>query len=165
MAATKDRKAVRVRHCTSLADAAARGREIQALVYQLREGGHARGIEQTIKTAGEVDAAGMRNLRKLVARVIEGKEPPPWDRPLVVEGETFEAFAMKWVKGELAELYPDHVERKRSAYTDLCYLQRYIFPVVGGKPIVAVTLEDYEQVAHDARKRRSAPARLDNVAS
>ena len=80
-------------------------------------------------------------------------------------GPTFGELAYQWVRGELAVKYPDHVERKRSAYTDLCYLRKYVFPVVEDKPIAEVTLEDYEQVMRDiptragARKVRSATRR------
>ncbi len=166
MAAPKKRKAVHVPCCTSLPEATVRGQEIQALVDQLRAADHARGVDQTIKTAAALDDEGMRKLRKLVARVIEGKEPPPWDRPaLDLEGETFEAFAMKWVKGELAALYPDHVERKRSAYTDLCILRKYVFPALHDRTIASITLVDYERVMREIaeragdRKLRSATRR------
>jgi integrase len=166
MAAPKKRKAVHVPCCASLVEATARGQEIQALVDQLHEGGHARGVQQTIETAAALDGSGMAKLRKLVTRVIEGKEPPPWDRPtLDVDGETFEAFAMKWVRGELAELYPDHVERKRSAYTDLCILRKYVFPALKERPIASISLEDYERVMRGiaerakGRKLRSATRR------
>jgi hypothetical protein len=166
MLAPKQRKAVHVAACTTLAEAGARAREIQALVDRLRESGHARGIEKTMATAAKFDSDGMRKLRKLVSRVVEGTEPPPWDRPgLIVEGETFEAFAMKWVRGELSALYPDHVERKRSAYTDLCILRKYVFPAIKGRAIASITLEDYERVMREiperagARKLRSATRR------
>ncbi len=50
-------------------------------------------------------------------------------------------------QGEPAALHPDHVDRKRSAYGDLCMLRKYVFPVVGETPDSwDVTLEDYERV-------------------
>jgi hypothetical protein len=108
----------------------------------------------------------MRKLRRLIDRVVAGKEPAPWDAPtIVVDGETFEAFAMRWVQGELAKLYPDHVERKRSAYTDLCILRKYVFPALKERPIASITLADYERVMSEIperagkRKLRSATRR------
>src|SRR5258708_39606012 len=156
MLAPKQRKAVHVPACSTLEEAGARAREIQAMVDRLRESGHARGIEKTMATAAKFDSDGMRKLRKLVSRVVEGKEPPLWDRPgLILDGETFEAFAMKWVRGELATLYPDHVERKRSAYTDLCILRKYVFPAVKGRAIASITLEDYDRVMRELPDRAS----------
>jgi hypothetical protein len=112
MAAPKQREAVLVPKCTTLEEASERGRRMQALIDRLWETGHERGIEKLIETAAPLDAAGMRKFEGFVERVAVGKEPPPWDLPaLIVDGETFEAFAMKWVRGELAELYPDHVDR------------------------------------------------------
>jgi hypothetical protein len=80
------------------------------------------------------------------------------------KGPTFGEFAMQWVRGELAALYPDHVKRKRSAYTDLCYLRKYAFPTFEDKPIAEVELEDYERVMREipqraGRKLRSATRR------
>ena len=164
--APKHRTAVLVPTCKTLAEAEARAHEIQGLVDRLRESGHARGVASTIETAAAYDKGEMRTLAKLIDRVVAGKEPPPWDRhAMVANGETFEGFAMKWVKGELAELYPDHVERKRSAYTDLCILRKYVFPALTGRTIASITLADYEQVmreiAHRAggRKLRSSTRR------
>lgn len=73
---------------------------------------------------------------------------------------TFGDFAYQWVRGELAVKFPDHVERKRSAYTDLCNLRKYVFPVVEDMAIEDVTLEHYEQVMREIpRKLRSATRR------
>ncbi len=72
---------------------------------------------------------------------------------------------MQWVRGELAAQYPDHVERKRSAYTDLCNLRKYVFPALTDTAIADVTLEDYERVMREIavraskRKLRSATRR------
>jgi integrase len=160
------RKAVHVAHCSTLAEAKARGRAIQTFVDLLRKSGHDRGIEKIMTTAAELDAEGMRKLRRLIDRVITGKEPPPWDLPAIhVDGVTFEEFAMKWVRGELAALHPDHVERKRSAYTDLCILRKYVFPALRSRPIAGITLADYERVMSEipdragSRKLRSATRR------
>ncbi len=90
---------------------------------------------------GRRGEAGSR--RKVTAIVGNDFELVTPKKPGVV---TFEDFAMQWVKGELAALHPDHVDRKRSAYGDLCMLRKYVFPVVGETPIADVTLEDYERV-------------------
>jgi integrase len=164
--APKQRRAVLLPSCPTIELATARAHQMQDLVDRLRAAGHERGIDKTLEHAAAVDADGMRKLAKAVERVASGKAPAPWDQPvLIVDGETFESFAMKWVRGELAELYPDHVERKRSAYTDLCILRKYVFPALTGRAIASVTLEDYERVMREVaaragpRKLRSASRR------
>ena len=87
------------------------------------------------------------------------------EKPKAKGALTFEDFAMQWVRGELAAKYPDHVERKRSAYTDLCNLRKYVFPALDGKAIADVELDDYERVMREIptrageRKLRSSTRR------
>lgn len=126
-----------------------RGRALQAMVSRLREAGEESWIGKVLELGGPADAAKLAELESAVDGIVAGKIVRAVD-PNVT---TFGAFAMQWVRGELAERYPDHVTRKRSAYTDLCYLQRYIFPVVGSKAVGDVTLEDYEQVMAEIPRR------------
>lgn len=163
--APKKRRAVLLTSCATLEQATRHAQQIQDLVGRLRESGHARGIEKTLAKAAKLDAEGLRKLARLVDRIATGKEPAPWDQPAItIDGETFEAFAMS-VRGELAAFYPDHVERKRSAYTDLCILRKYVFPALTGRPIASIVIEDYERVMREiperagARKLRSGPRR------
>src|ERR1700722_13323670 len=79
--APKRRRAVLVAKCRTLGEAEARAQHIQELVDRLREAGHPRGVDAVLSAAGTQDDAGMRNFAKVVARVIAGKEPAPWDRP------------------------------------------------------------------------------------
>lgn len=137
--------------CTSLSDAISRANEVQALVNRLREAEHTDFVAKFLETSSTADAEAMTKLTGIVDRIIDGKiVKVAAPRSDVV---TFEAFAMRWVRGELAVLYPDHVERKRTAYSDLCYLRRYVFPVIGSKPIAEVTLDDYEQIMREVPRR------------
>ena len=52
----------------------------------------------------------------------------------------------RWVSGELARRYPDHIRVKRSASRDRQLLATYILPVLGDMPIEAVKLADCERV-------------------
>jgi hypothetical protein len=126
-----------------------RARALQGMVSRLRAAGEQSWIEKVLELGGPADAAKLAELETAVEGIVAGKIVRKTDANVV----TFEAFAMRWVRGELAAQYPDHVTRKRSAYTDLCYLQRYIFPVVGSKPIGEVTLEDYERVMAELPQR------------
>ena len=79
-------------------------------------------------------------------------------KPKVKGAVTFESFSMQWVRGELAAQHPDYVERKRSAYTDSCYLRKYAFPVIGPKGHRrASRLADFE--LHHERTRRGGRCR------
>lgn len=65
----------------------------------------------------------------------------------------------RWVRGELAVEYPDHVERKRSAYGELCNLRKYGFPVVGDREVSSITLADFDQVKAEIATR-AAPRKV-----
>ncbi len=137
--APKQRKAVLVTTCKSLGEAETRAEQIQDLVDRLRETGHERGIDTILTTAAIQDAEGMRKIARIVERVIAGKEPPPWDRPLVLGGETFKTFAGKWTSGDLARLYPDHIEVKASVQDDIERLKKHVYPHVEDVPLAAFT--------------------------
>ncbi len=145
---------------TSLEQVQARGRVVQAWVNRLRQAGAIEFIK-TIHELGAraVDEAALAEI-EIRVRALAGGEfdrVAPSKKPGT--GTTFGEFAYQWVRGELATLYPDHVERKRSAYTDQCNLKKYVFPVVEHKPIAKVTLEDYEQVMREIASR-AAPRKV-----
>ncbi len=152
--APKKRAAVLVSACTTLEHAQRRAQELQGLVDKLRAAGHERGIAKTLDTAAPLDDDGVRKLSRLIDRVVDGKEPAPWELPaLVVNGETFETFAKKYTSGDLAKLYPDHVATKRSSSTDASWLRKYVYPVIGSTPLAAITLDHFERVLREADDR------------
>ncbi len=154
--APQEREEVALPWCVSLDVARERAHALQALVNRLREAGEDSWIEQVIKIGAVADPPKLVELESTVAGIVAGKIVRT-DGP---SGPvTFKKFAMQWVRGELAALYPDHVERKRSAYTDLCMLRKYVFPVVGEKPIAGVTLDDYERVMRELAAK-AAPKKL-----
>ena len=115
--APKTPRALLLPWCMSKADGRVRALAIQAVIDRLRESGFERGIETTLEAAAKLESsAEMMKLARFVERIVQGKEPAPWDHVTAIgAGETFEMFAMRWVKGELAAKWPDHVERKRTA--------------------------------------------------
>ncbi len=136
--------------CTSLGAARARAHVLQALVNRLREAGEDSWIAKVLEIGAPADEAKLAELSGYVDEIVKGKIVKVPTGPAIV---TFEAFALRWVRGELAALYPDHVERKRSAYTDLCMLRKYVFPVVGARPIADVSIADYERVMRETAER------------
>ena len=150
--AAQDRRGVLLPWCATLDAAKVRAVALQGMVNLLRQASQAEWIEKVIEIGGPADVEKLSALERHVAGIVEGKierRDPADEKP----ENSFEHFALRWVRGELAVLYPDHVERKRSAATDLHYLSRYVFPVVGSKPIARVTLEDYEQVMREIPQR------------
>ncbi len=130
-----------------------RARVVQGWVMRLREAGQTDFVENVVTSAARADEAKMIELARAIDGIVGGKVVKAQPGPPAGSVVTFEAFAMKWVRGELATEYPDHVQRKRSAYEDLGNLRRYVFPIVGPKPIADVTLADYEQVMREADGR------------
>jgi hypothetical protein len=163
--APRTRMAQHAPWATSLEAASARGKVVQAWVNRLRVAAQDDFIEKIV----ELGAAATEDELALLATKVEALTSGAFDRvePLKAKGSrtTFEDFATKWVRGELSAAYPDHVERKRSAYTDLCIMRKYVFPVVGGLALEDVTLEHYERVMREiptragSRKLRSATRR------
>ena len=139
--------------------ACVRARDVQGLVSRLLDAGHGDFAVKVIEAAATADDAKMTALRQAVDGIVGGAivkaaEPSPALSPL-----SFEGFARRWVRGELAADYPDEVDRKRSAYQDLCNLTRYVFPVVGPKLLRDVTLDDYQRALREADARRTLKAR------
>ncbi len=145
---------------TSREEVEARGHIVQAWVNRLREAGRGEFVAKIIDLgAVAADDAALAEIAETVDALTAGAfhvVDPPKKKPGTV---TFGDFAYQWVRGELATKYPDHVERKRSAYTDLCNLRKYVFPVVEDKPIADVTLDDYEQVMREI-PTRAAPRKV-----
>jgi hypothetical protein len=148
--------------------ACVRARQVQAWITAIRGAGKADDFaENVIRVSATADGAKMRELAKAVDGIVGGQIVPAKPKGAVDGPVTFEAFAMRWVRGELAADFPDYVERKRSAYVDLCNLRKYVFPVVGDKPIAAVTLEDFKQIMREVdgrAKRKLARATRRQVA-
>jgi hypothetical protein len=57
---------------------------------------------------------------------------------------TFKTFAEKWTKGELHQLYPDHIKAKRSVEDDKYRLNK-LYDVIGDVPLTKFSLDDAER--------------------
>jgi integrase len=157
----QDRQTEHAPWAVNLEETVARGRLVQTWVNRLRAAGQDEFIEKLVEqgalaSSPERLAGVAHNVDVLTAGTFERIAKPTKAGAL-----TFRDFAMQWVRGELAAKFPDHVDRKRTAYTDLCNLRRYAFPLVGDKAIADVTLDDYEQIMREipARARNGKPRR------
>jgi integrase len=105
--------------CESLAEAERRQLAVAQLVARLRQAGYRAAIPNVIRDACAADADELRNVSRLVHRIIAGKEPGLVNaNPARRQGLTVKDLAALWTSGELSKLYPDHVKLKRSRADD-----------------------------------------------
>src|SRR5208337_582918 len=71
----RKRKGAVLTGCKDEAEAIRRKVALAKLVADLRKAGHTAVIQVTIKNGAKADAAEFRDLQKLVARIVGGKEP------------------------------------------------------------------------------------------
>jgi integrase len=111
--------------------------------------------KRLVLLAGECDAAGLPDVLGAADALCKG-EARPKQAPAapLPSGPTFRELGDRWISGELARQYPDHVKVKRSGETDRYRLERHVYPVIGSTPIAAFTLDDAEKVM------RKVPAEL-----
>lgn len=86
-------------------------------------------------TGEELEAA-----RVAVARAVEEAR-----RATPASVVTVEQFAERWLSGELARTFPDHVKAIDHG-DNRARLEMYVFPLIGGGPIAELSLEDGDRV-------------------
>jgi hypothetical protein len=59
---------------------------------------------------------------------------------------TFREFGGAWADGELNQIWPDHIDIKRSAADDLWRMKKHIFPAIGHLPVRDITLDHVDDV-------------------
>ncbi len=138
------RQAVAVPWCTSREVALERAHAVQALVDRLREASHEELVPKVVAAAGDEDPATLGALSRAVDGLLGGS--------LVLaspKGEgavTFRSFGQQWTSGELAQRFPDHVRRKRSAHDDKGRLEKHVYPLIGDRALDSLTLDDALEV-------------------
>ena len=129
-----------------------RARDGQGLVNRLRATGHVDFVANVLTSAAAAaDDAAMGKVARTVARIIGDDMVKAEEKAPSVD--TFKAISEQWFKGELHTLYPDDVERKRSAAQDKGNLRRYAFPVIGHLRPDQVTLDHYQQILREIDSR------------
>lgn len=81
---------------------------------------------------------------------------------LALDGDTFEAFAARWTRGDLHRAHPDHVPLKQTS-GDIGILSKYVNPLVGHLPLKSFQLEHADSVMR-ALPTTIGPARRRHVA-
>jgi len=136
--APQTRRAVHLPWCTLLEAAEARAKVVQAWVNRLRVAGQVEFIEKIVDLgAAAVEEKTLAEIGENVTG-IAGNDFKRVEAPKNGGGPvTFRAFAERWTGGELARLYPDHVEEKASVQDDVERLTKHVYPHVENVPLTA----------------------------
>lgn len=105
--------------------------------------------------AATASPAELRAIQALVTELAGGVTEAT---PEALESATFRDVAERWVSGELARLYPDHVRAKRSADRDGDRLDA-LYPTIGNVPIAAFALADAERAMASLPSGRASATR------
>ncbi len=133
---------------TSLAEAKARGELVQSWVNRLQRAGMADLVQNFVESGAKADA---QTVTKIAARVdsLVGNDRsylPIMETAKPGAPVTFRKFAERWTGGELARIYPDHIEVKASVTDDIERLEKHVYPRVEDVPLAAFTREHADGV-------------------
>jgi integrase len=133
---------------TSLAQAQARGRLVQTWVARLERAGMADLAPNFVESGAKADD---QTLTKIAARVDslvgnDGAYLRIGETAKPVGPVTLRKFAERWTSGELARLYPDHIEVKASVDDDVERFEKHIYPHVEDVPLASFTREHADGV-------------------
>ncbi|MDI3291507.1 site-specific integrase [Polyangium sp. 15x6] len=145
---TKKRQSFMLETCKDEASAIARRAVLAELAAKLRKCGRDDIAPDIIKRAAMRDGKALDEVRKAVDMIASGQVVQKNLTP------TIEQIGKRWTSGELAELHPDRVKRRRAAKGDSYWLGRYVYPMVGDVAIDKFSLDHAEAVM------RSLPAKL-----
>jgi len=101
-------------------------------------------LPKLLDRAAVANADTLKQLLELVERIVAGRIVAAKSVP--VTSLTFKALGDRWVSGELATAYPDHVKKKRTSDDDSNLLTKWIYPLVQNVPLRSFTLDHAEQI-------------------
>jgi integrase len=136
--AAQTREEVSLPWCTLLDAARSRAHALQSLVNRLREAGEGSWIEKVLELGAPADEIKLAELSGYVDEIVKGKIVKADNQAGPV---TFKKFAERWTSGELAAVYPDHIETKASVDDDIERLTKHVYPHVGGVALVTFARE------------------------
>jgi integrase len=135
--------------------AQARAEILAALAAQLAAAEQHDLAPRVIERGAEArDAAELGELVETTRRLCAGE--------LVLKGTaglTFRQLGEMWTRGELADRWPDHVKRKRTAHRDAALLRERVYPLVGDVRLADFTLEHAERVMQSLPEMEQATRR------
>jgi len=101
-------------------------------------------LPKLLDRAAVANADTLKQLLELVERIVAGRIVAAKSVPAT--SLTVKALGDRWVSGELAREFPDHVRKKRSTGDDSNLLTKWIYPLVQNVPLRSFTLDHAEQV-------------------
>jgi integrase len=141
--APQRRQEVSLSWAASLDLAQERAHALQGLVNRLREAGEDTWIDKVLEIGAPADPGKLAELTGYVDEIVKGKIVRA-DNP--AGPVTFKSFAERWTTGDLAALYPDHIEVKASVVDDVERLTKHVYPHVGGVALAMFTREHADSV-------------------
>lgn len=124
------------------------------LADRLRAAGHQGLAPRLLERAAARDGQELEDVVGAVDRLCEGAAAPAPTTLL-----TFRDVGEAWTSGELADRWPDHVRRKRTAHRDRALLEQRVYPLVGDVLLVDFRLEHAERVMQSLPKGLAAASR------
>ena len=116
-------------------------------------------VEKLVESAATADDAKMEALERVVSGIIGGSvERKPAAGSFRAGAPTFRSVFGRWVSGELADEFPDHVARKRSADMDR-YRSKHVPGWAKDTAISAWSADTYERVMRELPKALGASSR------
>ena len=148
-------------HCRSREAALERALSMIEIAEILVEAGRISEVEAVLCAAGAAEnSAKLAAVRNLARRISQGHyEGPAARRTSISESITLREFATLWCDGALAEMWPDHIDPKKTAQDDLWRLQKHVFPLVGQVRVREFTLDDADRVMSSLPKTLARASR------
>lgn len=136
----KKRETITLAACSSFEAATERAALIADVANELLAAGRADKVKDFAMQLGAAESAKViAAIRYSVARlIVQGARPST--------EITVKKFGEQWTGGDLHRLYPDYVRKKKTSDDDARLFDTYVYPLIGAKPISAVTLDDGEDV-------------------
>jgi integrase len=139
-------KGLRGRFLITLHDEAAaekRAIRMRELATALARAGHSARAPIILEEAGKAPTErDFAEAVRIAEALCAGKGTAPKLRPT----KTVQDLGDDWTSGRLARDWPDQVRKKRTADDDKSRFENYVYPVIGSKKLVDVTLDDAEEV-------------------
>jgi integrase len=136
----KKRRSFMLAKCKTEEAAIERRALLAEMATKLRKSGRDDIAPEIIRRAADRDGKALEEVRRAVDMIAAGEVVAKNRTP------TIEEIGKRWTSGELATLYPDRIKRKRSVRTDIGWLEKYIYPLVGHIAVDAFTLDHGEMV-------------------
>jgi hypothetical protein len=133
------------------AEAPKREEKMREVARDMVDAGLATEAHPILERMGTADAKDYETAVKLAEGLCAGRLTKK--KPTVDATMTIRVVASQWTSGALHRRYPDQIKLKRTAEDDVIRFEKYINPVIGDRPVGAVTLDDCEAVMRCSPRR------------